>query len=113
MISLEERKLLTDIIVAAASIDDYLEGERSFSVYMTSKMRRRAVERELEIIGEAVNNLLKLNPQIPLSYARIVVDLRNRIIHAYDEVNHTIIWKIVIKDIPVLLKEVQDLLAQQ
>ena len=80
---------------------------------MASKIKRRAVERELEIIGEAVNNLLKLNPEIPLSYARIVVDLRNRIIHAYDAVNHTIIWKIIMKDIPVLLNEVQRLLAQE
>lgn len=113
MMSLDERKLLTDIAVAAASIDDYLEGERNFSKYMASKIKRRAVERELEIIGEAVNSLLKLNPEVPLSYARIVVDLRNRIIHAYDAVNHTIIWKIIMKDIPVLLREVQGLLAQQ
>jgi uncharacterized protein with HEPN domain len=71
------------------------------------------VERELEIIGEAVNNLLKINPAIPISFARIVVDLRNRIIHAYDNVNDTLIWKIIMKDIPLLLQEVQQLLKEE
>lgn len=112
MISLEEKKLLTDIFVAASSIDDYLEGKRDFAVYMTSKIRQRAVERELEIIGEAMSKLLKINPEAPLSYARTVVDLRNRIIHAYDSLNHTIIWKIIMEDIPVLLQEVKQLLLQ-
>jgi len=64
----------------------------------------------LEIIGEATNNLLKLNPDFPLSHARLIVDLRNRVIHSYDSVDEIIIWKIVMKDIPVLLKEVKLLL---
>jgi uncharacterized protein with HEPN domain len=113
MISLKERKLLTDIINGANSINDYLEGKRIFSEYKSSKIKRRAVERELEIIGEAVSNLLKINPQFPLSYARTIVNLRNRIIHAYDAVNDTIIWKVIMKDIPVLQNEVQQLLTQE
>lgn len=113
MISLEERKLLTDIKDAASSIDDYLEGRRIFSEYKASKIKRRAVERELEIIGQAMNNLLKINPLVSLSYSRIIVDLRNRISHAYDSINDTIVWKVIMKDIPVLLTEVQQLLAQE
>ena len=112
MMSLEEKKLLTDIFVAASSIDEYLEGKRDYELYMASKIRQRAVERELEIIGEAMNRLLKINPNIQLSYTRTVVDLRNRIIHAYDSLNHTIIWKIIMEDIPVLLREVRQLLLQ-
>jgi uncharacterized protein with HEPN domain len=77
---------------------------------MASKIRQRAVERELEIIGEAMNKLLKINPDIQLSYTRTVVDLRNRIFHTYDSINHTILWKIIMEDIPVLLREVQQLL---
>ncbi len=112
MISLEEKKLLLDMQVAALSIDEHLEGRRVFAEYKANKTKRRAVERELEIIGEAMNRLLKLNDTVPLSYARIIVDLRNKIIHAYDNVNDAIIWKIVIKDIPILLSEVNDLLNQ-
>lgn len=109
----EERKLLTDILVAAMSIDDHLESQRDFAEYKASKTKRRAVERELEIIGEAVNNLLKINPDISLSFARIIVDLRNRIIHAYDNINDTIIWKVIMKDIPLLQKEAEQLLKEK
>ena len=109
----EERKLLTDIFVAASSIDDHLEGKRDFAEYKKSKTKRRAVERELEIIGEAMNNLLKRKPDTQLSFARIIVDLRNRIIHAYDNINDTIIWKVVMKDIPVLQKEAEQLLKEK
>jgi uncharacterized protein with HEPN domain len=106
----EENKLLTDIKEAILSIDDHLEGRRIFPEYETNKTKRRAVERELEIIGEAVSKLLKINPTIPLTQARVIVDLRNRVIHAYDSVDETIIWKIIVKDIPLLLEEVTQLL---
>ena len=111
--SIGEKKLLTDILTAIKGIDEHLESRRLFTEYKTSNTKRRAVERELEIIGEAVNNLLKINPAIPISFARIVVDLRNRIIHAYDNVNDTLIWKIIMKDVPVLLQEVQQLLKEE
>ncbi len=106
---LEDKKLLFDIKTAITSIDEHLEGKRNFEEYKRNKTKRRAVERELEIIGEAMNLLLKINPQIQLSYSRAIVDLRNRIIHAYDNINDIIIWKIVTKDIPVLESEVNRL----
>jgi uncharacterized protein with HEPN domain len=108
--SIEEKKLLTDIIIAITSIDDHLEYQRDFAAYKANKTKRRAVERELEIIGEAVNNLLKIDPQFPIPYAKLIIDLRNKIIHAYDNVNDTIIWKIIMIDIPVLKQEVETLL---
>ena len=111
--SIEEMKLLADILTSIKGIDEHLEGRRVFEEYKANKTKRRAVERELEIIGEAVNNLLKINPTIPISFARIVVDLRNRIIHAYDNVNNTVIWKIIMKDIPLLQQEVQQLLREE
>lgn len=67
----------------------------------------------MEIIGEAVNNLLKFNPDISISYARLIVDLRNKVIHAYDNVNDVIIWKVIMKDIPVLESEVKDLMKDE
>lgn len=110
MISREAKKLLTDIIDSVHSIDDHLEGRRILEEYLTNKTKRRAVERELEIIGEATSKLLKLHPEINLSYARLIVDLRNKVIHAYDTIDDVIVWKIVIKDIPVLLNEATSLL---
>lgn len=107
---LDERKLLTDIQVAVSSIDDHLQHKRDFALYCKDKTMRRAVERELEIIGEAVSKLLKINPGIAISYARLIIDLRNKVIHAYDSVNDTVVWKVIMKDLPVLKSEVTVLL---
>ena len=110
MVSREEKKLLKDIQDAILSIDEHLEGKRIFSQYLNNKTKRRATERELEIIGEAAGSLLKISPHILLSHARLVVDLRNRVIHAYDAIDNEIIWKIIMKDIPLLHNEVNALL---
>src|SRR5215469_8655647 len=108
--TIEEKKLLLDIKEAILSIDDHLEGRRIFDEYTTNKTKRRAVERELEIIGEALSKLLKINPDIRISHTRQIVNLRNKVIHAYDTIDETIIWKIVMVDIPILLTEVRQLL---
>lgn len=108
--SIEENKLLLDIYNCILAIDEHLESRRIFNEYLSNKTKRRAVERELEIIGEATNTLLKINPEIPISAARLIVNLRNKVIHAYDSVDNEIIWKIIIKDIPVLQQEVDYLL---
>ncbi|EOR95554.1 hypothetical protein ADIARSV_1237 [Arcticibacter svalbardensis MN12-7] len=108
----EEKKLLTDIVVGIASIDDHLEGRRILEEYINNKTKRRAVERELEIIDEAVNKLLKINPAIEISYARQMVDLRNKVIHTYDNVNNIVIWSVVMNHLPKLKAEV-DILMQE
>ena len=108
--SLEEKKLLSDIKECIISIDEHLESRRFFSEYVSNKTKRRAVERELEIIGEATNQLLKINPNIEIAGARFMVNLRNKVIHSYDTVDNEIIWKIVMKDLPKLLEDVEMLL---
>lgn len=108
--SIEEKKLLTDILECILSIDEHLDRRRDFDEYINNKTKRRAVERELEIIGEAVNKLLKINPTISISYTRQIVDLRNKVIHSYDNVNHTVIWSIVMNHLPTLRSEVEMLM---
>lgn len=112
MISREEKKLLVDIVEAINSIDEHLEQQRVLEIYLKNKTKRRAVEREIEIIGEAMSKVLKINPTIPISYSRIIVDLRNKVIHAYDSVDDILIWKIIMKDLPVLMDEVKKLLDE-
>lgn len=75
-------------------------------------MLRRAVERELEIIGEAVNHLLDLDKSIAIDNARRIVDLRNFVIHGYDKVDNVIIWGVISKDLPKLKKQVDELMSQ-
>ncbi len=55
---------------------------------------------------------MKINPEIAVSYSRIIVDLRNKVIHAYDSVDDILIWKIINKDIPLLLIEAKNLLNE-
>lgn len=109
----EELKLLTDIKNAIENIDIHLEHKRIFEEYSNNITKQRAVERELEIIGEATNKLLKLNPNIEISYSRIIVDLRNKLIHSYDNVNSIVLWKIIMIDIPILFQEVQILIQSK
>lgn len=67
-------------------------------------------ERNIEIMGEAMNQALKINPQIPITSARKVVDTRNFVIHAYDSLRPDILWSIVVNNMPLLKQEVRGLL---
>ena len=106
----EIKKYLSDILTSAEAIDIHLGEKKNFNEYLNNFTVRRAVERELEIIGEAMQRILKIQPGIAISKARLIIDLRNKVIHAYDVVDDAIIWKIISKDIPVLKAEVEKLL---
>lgn len=73
---------------------------------------KRAVERNVEIIGEALNRILKFDETIVISNSRKIVDTRNRIIHGYDTVSDDVIWGIVIKHLPILRIEIQNLVGE-
>lgn len=70
---LEVQKYLFDIQNSIESIYEYLGNERNFTLYESNKLLRRAVEREFEIIGEAVNRILKINSTIDISNSRRIV----------------------------------------
>ncbi len=108
----EIKKYLSDIVQSTKSIEEYLEGKRNFDYYCNNKMLRRAVERELEIIGEAVNSILKIDKNIPIKNAGKIVALRNHVIHGYDSVDDAIIWGVVTKYIPRLQEEAEILLNE-
>ena len=104
------KKYLFDIKVSIESIYEYLGTERNFNKYLENKLLRRAIERELEIIGEATSKILKIDDKIKISDSRRIVDLRNWIIHGYDKVDDIIIWGIISKDIPQLENQIDKLL---
>jgi len=106
------KKLLTDILVSIEAIDSYLQHKRDYNFYLQNKMIRRSVEREIEIIGEATNRLLKINPDIKITSANKIVDQRNLIIHAYDAINNEMIWAVIIRHLPILKKDVEQLLEE-
>ena len=108
---LEIQKYLHDINVSILSINEYLINNKNFSDYKANKLLRRGIERELEIIGEAINRILKIDNTIDISDARRIVDLRNWVIHGYDIIDDVIIWGIVTRDIPKLQKQIEKLIG--
>ncbi len=108
----EIKKYLFDIKTSIESINEYLGDKRNFYIYQENKLLRRGIEREIEIIGEAVNRILKLEPTIKIESARQIVDTRNWVIHGYDKVDDVVIWGIVSKKLPKLLVEIENLLNE-
>lgn len=106
------KKYLFDIIVAIDSVEEYVSYVADLESYLQNKLVRRAVEREIEIIGEAVNRILKQDETIQIHNARKIVDTRNWVIHGYDNVDDIIIWAIINKHLPLLKKEIKNLLVQ-
>jgi uncharacterized protein with HEPN domain len=104
------KKYLYDINVAIDSINEYLGNHPSLEEYQKNKLLRRAIEREIEIIGEATNKVLNLNPEIHIKNARQIVSTRNFIIHSYDKIDNTLIWGIVLNYLPELKEDIVRLL---
>lgn len=106
-------KWLFDIRIAIDEINGYFGDEaRNFFLFQKNLMLKRAVERNLEIIGEAMNRILAKEPNIPIADARKIVNLRNHVIHSYDSVSDGNIWAIVVNHLPSLKKDVDKLIAK-
>ena len=102
---------LFDILTAINEIESYYIGvPKMFETFKNDIRTKRAIERNIEIIGEAMSRILKHDQQINISNSRKIVDVRNRIIHGYDSVSDDIIWGIVVRNLPILQKEVAELL---
>lgn len=101
------RKWLLDCEQAILAIESFLEDDPDFRAYQDNLMMRRAVEREFEILGEAVNRILHQQPDFPITDGRKIVNLRNHIIHKYDNVSDEIIWGIIHNNLPQLKVEIQ------
>ena len=109
----EIKKSLFDIKTSIESIHEYLGEKRDFELFCSQKIVKRAVEREFEIIGEALNRVLKIDTTIPITNPLKIVNLRNYIIHAYDNVVDEILWGIIINHLPVLEEEVKKLIHEK
>ena len=104
---------LFDILVSINEIESYfVDYPMLFEVYKSDLKTKRAVERNIEIIGEAMNRVLKVDDGIVISNSRKIVDVRNRIIHGYDSVSDDVIWGLIIKNLPLLKIEIEVLLKE-
>ena len=107
------KKHLQDILNAIDDIETFFEGQpKLFEEFCRDIRLQRAIERCIEIIGEAMNRILKENKDIAITNARKIVDARNYIVHGYDSHSVDILWSIVVNHLPRLKNEVEKLLQE-
>ena len=100
-------KWLYDIRAAIHEIESFFpESVNSITLLRQNIMFKRALERNIEIIGEAINRILLAEPQIAISHARRIVDTRNFIIHEYEKVSDEVLRAIAVRHIPLLQAEI-------
>lgn len=104
-------KSLIDILNAIREIETFFDTRpKQYDIYLSDICLRRAIERNISIIGEAVNRILKEDRNVEITAARNIVDTRNYVIHSYDNVINEIMWAIVVKHLPILEQEVNNML---
>ena len=108
----ETRKNLIDIIQAADEIQSFIHG-MDFKTYQNTPVAKRAVERDFEIIGEALNRIKYTDNELlqNISEHHRIIGFRNILIHGYDIVDENIVWNAVTKHLPILIEEVKEILG--
>ncbi len=100
------KKYLSDILQAIELIEEFTGGIANFSDYQADRKTQSAVERQLGIVGEAVNKFRQQKEDFKLSHTRQIIDFRNWLIHSYDNLDDTIVWTILKRHLPILKMEV-------
>jgi len=105
------KKNLTDILLTAEEIQGFVSG-MDFEQYQNNPVTRRAVERDFEIIGEALNRIKHIDIELleNISEYQRIISFRNILIHGYDIVDETIVWQAVTNHLPALIEEVKTIL---
>lgn len=104
-------KYLVDIQHSINNINLFLQTRpRQYQTFCDDICFRSAVQWEIAVIGEAMNRVLKLEPDINITSARKIVNTRNYIIHGYDSLRLDILWSIVINHLPILEQEIATLI---
>lgn len=103
------KKHLSDVLMAIDLIELFISGTPDYSNFENDLKTQSAVERQLIIVGEAINKLRNLDPAISIQHDRQIIAFRNRLVHAYDSLDNSIVWAILKKHLPKLKKEMQEL----
>jgi uncharacterized protein with HEPN domain len=104
---------LHDIKVQIQEVEEFYSSTgRSFQIFSTNKMLRKAIERNFEIIGEAMVRVLDKDPNISITNARRIISFRNKIAHECDKLDDETLYNISVIYLPTLLREVTVILDQ-
>ncbi|MEO6083026.1 MAG: HepT-like ribonuclease domain-containing protein [Umezawaea sp.] len=110
----DPRAYLWDALHASKLLAEFSAG-KSFADYQADAMVRSAVERQFEIIGEALNQLSKVDAALASAVPELprIVAVRNILIHGYATVDDALVWQVLTEKIPTLRQVLAHLLAQQ
>ena len=99
----DARCYLWDALKAAQAVQSFLRG-RTYEAFVEDDMLRSAVERQLEIIGEALSQLAKADPQIADNVAELprIVAFRNILVHGYAAIDYGTVWRLIEDKLPEL-----------
>lgn len=107
-------KHLIDVLNAINEVESFFaDRPKLFQEFQNDMLRQRAVERNIEIMGEAINRILKANPEFQLTNAKAIINTRNRVIHGYDSVTTEFLWSLIVKHIPALKNDVENILTNK
>jgi uncharacterized protein with HEPN domain len=110
--SARAKKYLSDILKAIRLTEQFVRDTPTFEQYQVDLKTKSAVERQLEILGEAVNKYAKTSSGRPLSNTALIVSFRNRLAHNYDNVDDNIVWAVLSTYLPLLKDEVLAILEE-
>ena len=99
-------KYLSDILMAIKLIEDFTKEIEDYKAYDQDRKTQSAVERQLAIIGEALNQIRKIEPAIGIENDKQIIAFRNRLIHAYDSIDNSIVWVIINRHLIILKAEI-------
>ena len=104
-------KYLYDILESIKLIADFIGVSKDFNVYNNDKKTQSAVERQLVIIGEALNKFRQSELEIIIQNDKQIIGFRNRLVHAYDSIDNSIVWAIINLHLEKLKLEIEILIA--
>ena len=106
----KEKKYLSDILIAINLIESFIAETDSFDQYNSDIKTQSAIERQLGIIGEAATKYRKENTEDTLQNIQQIIGFRNRLVHAYDSIDNSIVWVIIKRYLQPLKEEIEQLL---
>ncbi|WP_269243299.1 HepT-like ribonuclease domain-containing protein [Flavobacterium limnophilum] len=104
----KSKKYLSDVLMAIDLINEFTIGISDFNLYDKDRKTQSAVERQLVIIGEALNKLRQIEPQIIIENDHQIIGFRNRLVHAYDSIDNSIVWAIINRHLEKLRLEIEN-----
>ena len=112
--TLQAKKYLHDIKRAVAFLKEFTR-DKTFADYESDPMLCAAVEREFEIIGEAMTRLAAIDEELVgrITHYRRIIAFRNVLIHGYADVDNRLVWGVVESNLPTLAKEVDAFLQEE